>query len=201
MRGSGPKKLPGEILSAARRLFIEQGYRGLSMRQIAEAVGVTKPALYYHFQDKEQLFLAVLYDYLAEMDDLVEQAVHEGGSAAESMVLLVRRIFDQPAEQRAVIRLANQEMGHLSEAAQAELAQAYQQKFLGKIQSLIQGGIDTGEFRPVDPPTAAWTLLGMMYPFFSNTRLIEASHPHAPAETVLTLYLQGLSSSTESGTA
>ncbi|MCB0152930.1 MAG: helix-turn-helix transcriptional regulator, partial [Caldilineaceae bacterium] len=48
------------ILAAAQRLFVERGYRGISMREIAEAVGMTKAALYYHFRDKEQLFVALL---------------------------------------------------------------------------------------------------------------------------------------------
>ena len=43
-----------EILAQARHLFLEQGYHGLAMRSIAEAVGVTKAALYYHFKDKEE---------------------------------------------------------------------------------------------------------------------------------------------------
>jgi hypothetical protein len=42
------------ILEAAKLLFMQDGFRGISMRQIAEAVGVTKAALYYHFKDKEQ---------------------------------------------------------------------------------------------------------------------------------------------------
>lgn len=194
-RGSGSKKLPAEILAAARRLFIEQGYRGLSMRQIAETVGVTKPALYYHFHDKEQLFLAVLHDYLSEMDLLLDRAVQGPGPASERLSRLVRAIFEQPPEQRALIRLASQEMSHLSEAAQADLARAYHQKFLGKIQSLIESGVSAGEFRQLDPLTAAWALLGMMYPFFSNTRLLESVHAPAAVETLLALYLNGISTS------
>ena len=45
------------ILTAAARLFVEFGHRGIAMRQIAEAVGVTKAALYYYFSDKSQILL------------------------------------------------------------------------------------------------------------------------------------------------
>ena len=55
-----------QIITAAKPLMVDQGYRGLSMREIAEAVGVSKAALYYHFQDKEQLLLAILESNLAE---------------------------------------------------------------------------------------------------------------------------------------
>ena len=61
-----------QILVAAKRLFIEQGYHGLAMRQISEAVGVSKAALYYHFKDKEELFLAILSSNLDEIEQAID---------------------------------------------------------------------------------------------------------------------------------
>src|SRR5690349_3359337 len=43
------------ILQAARQLFMAHGYRAVSTRQVAEAVGLTQPALYHHFATKEEL--------------------------------------------------------------------------------------------------------------------------------------------------
>ena len=48
------------ILSAAARLFADKGYDAASMREIAEAAGVTKPTIYYHFKSKLGLFEAIL---------------------------------------------------------------------------------------------------------------------------------------------
>ncbi|HEY8523634.1 MAG TPA: helix-turn-helix domain-containing protein [Acidimicrobiales bacterium] len=48
------------ILEVARELFTEQGYDATSLRQIAERLGFTKAALYYHFQSKEQLLRTLL---------------------------------------------------------------------------------------------------------------------------------------------
>jgi AcrR family transcriptional regulator len=47
------------ILDVALDLFTEQGYDGTSLRQIAEQLGVTKAALYYHFESKEDILLAL----------------------------------------------------------------------------------------------------------------------------------------------
>ncbi len=47
------------ILDAALDLFLEQGYDGTSLREIAEQLGVTKAALYYHFESKEDILLAL----------------------------------------------------------------------------------------------------------------------------------------------
>lgn len=49
-----------QILAAARRLYVEQGYDKTSLREVADEVGVTKAALYYHFRSKEDLLLALL---------------------------------------------------------------------------------------------------------------------------------------------
>lgn len=50
-----------EILAAARRLFLSQGYTATTMRQIARAVGVTPAAIYNHFPGKEELFTTILH--------------------------------------------------------------------------------------------------------------------------------------------
>ena len=48
------------ILEAAKNLFLSQGYTATSMRQIAQAVGVTPAALYNHFSGKEEIFTSLL---------------------------------------------------------------------------------------------------------------------------------------------
>src|SRR5262245_28076735 len=52
------RQLPGRerILQEARAQFVAHGYAGVTMQQIADAIGVTKAALYYHVSDKEELF-------------------------------------------------------------------------------------------------------------------------------------------------
>ena len=45
-----------EILDVAEQLFMQQGYKGTSTRQIAELLGITQPNLYYHFKRKEDIY-------------------------------------------------------------------------------------------------------------------------------------------------
>jgi AcrR family transcriptional regulator len=61
------------ILTVASELFIEQGYDATSLREIADRLGFTKAALYYHFQSKEQLFAALLEPAAALVRELVER--------------------------------------------------------------------------------------------------------------------------------
>jgi AcrR family transcriptional regulator len=58
------------ILDVSRELFTEQGYDGTSLREIADELGFTKAALYYHFQSKEEILRALLEPVEAVIDEL-----------------------------------------------------------------------------------------------------------------------------------
>src|ERR1022692_3861800 len=59
------------IQSVALELFAEQGYERTSLREIAERLGVTKAALYYHFKSKEDIVRSFTEDYFGRLDALI----------------------------------------------------------------------------------------------------------------------------------
>lgn len=60
-----------QIRTVALELFAEQGYDKTSLREIAERLGVTKAAVYYHFKTKEEILGNLLDDFLAQVDEVV----------------------------------------------------------------------------------------------------------------------------------
>lgn len=73
-RGEG-ERLREEILAAASRLLVERGSEdAVSIRAIAEAIGVTPPSIYLHFADKEELFVAICDERFQQLDRLSEEA-------------------------------------------------------------------------------------------------------------------------------
>jgi AcrR family transcriptional regulator len=60
------------IQEVALELFLERGYEGTSLREIAEHLDVTKAALYYHFKNKEDIVLSLLDTYVESVDALIE---------------------------------------------------------------------------------------------------------------------------------
>jgi AcrR family transcriptional regulator len=62
------------VQEVALELFGEQGYEKTSLREIAERLGVTKAALYYHFPSKEAIVHSFTDDYFAEIDALLDWA-------------------------------------------------------------------------------------------------------------------------------
>jgi AcrR family transcriptional regulator len=78
------------IRSVALELFAEQGYDKASLREIAERLGLTKAALYYHFKTKEEILASLVRDFLAEVDELVRWGQTQPASAATKEQLLRR---------------------------------------------------------------------------------------------------------------
>src|SRR5689334_22450826 len=73
--GSTPRTdTRSRVQKVALELFAEQGYEKTSLREIAERLGVTKAALYYHFKSKEDIVHSFTEDYFAELDALLDWA-------------------------------------------------------------------------------------------------------------------------------
>ena len=73
--GSTPRTdTRSRVQKVALELFAEQGYEKTSLREIAERLGVTKAALYYHFKSKEDIVHSFTDDYFTELDALVDWA-------------------------------------------------------------------------------------------------------------------------------
>jgi AcrR family transcriptional regulator len=184
-----------QILVTAKSLFIQQGYHGLAMRQISDELGVSKAALYYHFKDKEELFLAIISGNLGELEIAIDSIRSRQVSYKEQIILFVQHVLEQPAEQRAMIRLASQEMSQLSAMARKKFDKTYHDQFIGKLQAIFQAGVENGEFRPLDPAIATWALLGIMYPYFYPAHT--GATPVRPEiiSQVISIYMNGVTQS------
>lgn len=180
------------ILREATRLFVAGGYRGISMRDIAEAVGLSKAGLYYHFENKEDLFLAILQEHLSQVQEVVERCREMPGTTRQRIQALTQALLSFPPEQSAIIRLASQDAAHLSPAARQAFYHTYQSGFIGQIAGMIEEGLRQGELRPVDPMIATWILLGSMVPFFgTNPERGSMSSAQVTAE-IVNIFFDGL---------
>ena len=106
------------ILKLATRLFARQGFAGVSLRSIAEGVGITKPSLLYHFPSKDHLreeVLSEVFDHWARRLPSLVRAVTSGSGTSDALMnelvaffredtdrahLLLREIIDRPDEMR-----------------------------------------------------------------------------------------------------
>jgi len=82
----------GRIQHVALELFAEQGYERTSLREIAERLGVTKAALYYHFKSKEDIVRSFTEDYFGRLDALIAWGRDQPPTARTGHELLDRYI-------------------------------------------------------------------------------------------------------------
>lgn len=185
-----PTGMRERILQEATLLFTRSGFSAISMREIASACGMTKAGLYYHFVDKEALLVALMTDYLTDMGHLIAECRAAAGDTRGRLTAFLSAVFAQPAEKRAIIRLASQEMPNLSPGARAAFTQLYQDQFIGALAELLSQGMQRGELRPANSHQLVWVLLGMMYPFFYPGHESAASIEKT-RELILTTFLDG----------
>jgi len=79
-----------QIRTVALELFAEHGYAGTSLREIAERLGVSKAAVYYHFSTKEDILASLLEDFLVQLDELIAWTAEQPRSAETRRAALER---------------------------------------------------------------------------------------------------------------
>ncbi len=91
------------VLNAAYELFGQHGVSGTSLQMIADAVGVTKAAVYHQFKSKDDVVIAVTASELIELQDALDAAEAERGSRAREALL--ERVVDLAVGRRHMVSL------------------------------------------------------------------------------------------------
>jgi len=187
------------ILTTATRLFMQRGYSAVSVNDIVQAADVTKPTLYYHFSDKEELFVVVSIHMLAEMHAVMRQAVAGQPDTRQRLVALAHVLLQAPNGDTRMMR--HQAREHLSPERQQRLAAAFGRYMVTPLREVMQQGLDSGELAGHSADELAFLFLGLMEGFQRQTAPdrepdIAAAEPsfstdRFSAETVVDLFLHG----------
>jgi AcrR family transcriptional regulator len=156
-RGEG-ETLREDLLAATERLMIETGSAdAVSIRAIADAVGVTPPSIYLHFSDKDSLIRAVCERHFEVFDSVIEEAGRAAGDPVESLRrrgrAYVRFGLENPEPYRILFMTRADTRRH--DVLVGAGARAFQH-----LVDAVQRCIDAGAIRPVDPVVGAvgvWT--------------------------------------------
>jgi AcrR family transcriptional regulator len=90
------------ILVAALALFADHGVSGTSLQMIADALGVTKAAVYHQFKTKDEIIIAVTEMQLARLEDALEDA-EAAEDQPQARELLLERVIEMAVEQRRMV--------------------------------------------------------------------------------------------------
>jgi AcrR family transcriptional regulator len=149
-----------QIIQEATRLFAERGFSGTSLKDIADATGLTRPALYHYVRSKDEI-LARLVTELAELPARVLKEVHaeKDLSTTERLHKMAHAVALQQAADPSRFQLLIRSEADLPE----ELVERYRKsrrQVLREFEGVIAEGSASGELRAVDARTAALSIIG-----------------------------------------
>ncbi|MGE5147301.1 MAG: TetR/AcrR family transcriptional regulator [Candidatus Eiseniibacteriota bacterium] len=148
-------------MAAASRLFGRAAYDLVQMDEVARAARVGKPTLYRYFPSKDELYLEVAASALAELEARLEREC--AADAAPSVVLtrLIETLADGLSRQVASLHLLTD--GHSALADRwRRLFNARRRPIIEMLRGVVDRGIASGAFRPVDPEIVPAFVIGMI---------------------------------------
>jgi AcrR family transcriptional regulator len=150
------------ILEAAGTLFAQQGYTGTGVAGICEAAGVSKGAFYHHFTTKQEVFLALLNDWLGNLNQAMQQVIDGQREVPDALMYLAslgKLLFMTGGKHISILMEFWEQSRHDPESWKAAGApyERYQQ-FLARI---IRKGVEEGSLRDVDPDDVAKLIIAV----------------------------------------
>ena len=149
------------LVDLAKDLFARRGYVGSSLRDLAEAAGVTAAAVYYHFAKKEDLLQVIIFDGLEQLSHSVVGALAGAGTPQERLEALVRAHLGYNVQYPRESRIIIEELRFLNEVDYAA-AREKQMAILNVYRACIRQLIASGKLEKIDPSLVAFGIISVI---------------------------------------
>ncbi|MFD5228781.1 TetR/AcrR family transcriptional regulator [Streptomyces qaidamensis] len=148
--GGDATESKARILRSAQVLFARNGYDGTSLKAIAQHVGVSTPALYWHFRSKDEIYFAALEKMLVDFVEAVRGAVHSSEPLARFREAVSAHIrFQLERREEAGLYAQTVGMRRLTAALpkqHRETLVALQRSYVDELRDILRSGRDDGTF-------------------------------------------------------
>jgi len=156
----GGKSERKHTLKTAAGMFAKKGYYQTTVDEIARAIGVAKGTIYYHFKNKEELYLAVIQEGINLLEEQLKQAASGRMSHREKVEKIIGSLLTFIEKEKDLVFL------FLKELCGADLQREVLAKMLSScllvIRNVIEEGVKDGTFQDVDPEITTRSLFGMI---------------------------------------
>ena len=168
------------ILETARRVFVEKGFKKVTMKDIVEACDISRGGLYLYFDSTSQIFMEVMKLESEEADDVFSDSITEDATAADILVLFLQEQKKELLRKKDTLTQAIYEFYFENHPARKDnILQKQFDSAVKIIEKLIEAGVENGEFYCDD---CAGTARNIM--FILEGLKISAQTIHITADTV-----------------
>lgn len=182
------------IFRIAAHLFAEKGYNGVSMREISEKSGVSKPTIYYYFGSKKGIYQQLIDAGINQLFSTIDDVKELQTSAKEKLVLITKRMFQFTV---TFPEFAKFFITTVTPFADNEILDKFKKESLKRgrvLVAVIEQGIASGEFGASANPELAAQIIGGVWQHMIMAQL--ASHKRILtdklAEEIIEILFKGL---------
>lgn len=169
------------ILAEACRLFASNGFDGTSIRDIANAVGISNAALYHYFADKNELFARIVTDVIERQCNFTEERIKADNTAGQKLRSFMRAYAEFFQEHASEAIASSRSFGALEKSPERDHAIYWRDRYENLLRDIIREGVAAGEFRDGDVALtgrAVLSCLNWLHRWYSPTGTL------SPAEIV-----------------
>lgn len=146
------------ILETARKVFMEKGFKQVTMKDIVDACEISRGGLYLYFESTKEIFLEVLRMESQETDDTF--AISENASSADILALFLKEQKKELLRKKNNLSIAVYEFFFDNKVAKKDnIIRNQFEEAVGVIEKLIAAGVESGEFYCEDPLGAARNIM------------------------------------------
>jgi len=150
------------ILDQALRLFTAHGYQGVSIRDIAQACGLSNAVLYYHFGSKRNLYFEVLKEHISTLTRCLQEASAIGGTCRERLANMARAYAQMILEYQDTVQIMLRDLAQFDWEEILQMLPDLQTLTPTPWAAVLEEGIASGEVRALDVHRVDILLMGMI---------------------------------------
>ncbi len=180
-----------QITRVATSKFREKGYHAVSMRELADQVGIEAPSFYNHFESKENILKEICFRMADAFFQHIRAAVQEDADAVEQLRRAITSHIEVIAANLDAAAVFFHDWRHLKEPWLSQFKSMrfeYEEIF----RNIVRKGIRQGLFRPQDETLVVLTLFGQMNWLYEWYDAQGKLTQHQLAQALATIFLEGI---------
>lgn len=151
------------ILETARKVFMEKGYKNVTMKDIVEACDISRGGLYLYFNSTAEIFREVLHMESEEADDVFSDSIREDATATEILALFLKEQKKELLSKKDNLAIATYEYYFGEDVPKkGNILKRQFDSAVKIIEKLIETGVENGEFYCEDCRSAARNIMFLL---------------------------------------